>query len=425
MYIGKSDELKNTGIYKDFIKPDHKDYSFAKIPQTIEYILTGDYEESILPKTVFGKFPHHYDKVVLFFLDGFGWKAFNKYANNYKFLKKIKKQTATKISTQFPSTTASQITTIHTGMSVEEHGVYEWYYYEPIVDKIISPLKFSYVGNLQKESLAGIINPKKIFNLPTIYQKFKKRGISSFVFQPEEYTKTSYSSIFLSGAKTISYKDLSYGLKRLQEKLQTDKGKSYYHFYYSEIDRAGHLYGSNSEEFNFAVKNFFNILEKIFFKNLDAEFTNTLCIITSDHGQIDVDPENTKYINVILPEITKFIKTDGQGRLLAPAGGCRDMFFYIKNEYLKEAKNYIKNNLGEYVEVYTIDELINWNIFNKSKITKRFLDRVGNLVILPKSNGNVWWYEKNKFEQKLFGHHGGLTGDESETIFLLHPLYKS
>jgi hypothetical protein len=28
----------------------------------------------------------------------------------------------------------------------------------------------------------------------------------------------------------------------------------------------------------------------------------------------------------------------------------------------------------------------------------------------------VWWYEKGKYEQKFFGHHGGLTPQEMETI---------
>lgn len=422
MVIGNS-KLKRQSIkaYEEFIKLDHEFYSFAKIPQTIEYILTDKHSTSGLPKKIFGKFPHHYNKVVLIFLDGFGWKAFNKYNSKYGFLTKNKGVIATKLSTQFPSTTASEITTLHTGMSVEEHGIYEWFFYEPIVDTIILPLKFSYMADLQKESLSKIINSKKIFNFSTIYQKFNKKKIRSFVFQPDDYAKTSYSSIFLSGSEVIAYKSLYAGMENLFKRIQLDKVKSYYHFYYSEIDNVGHLYGPNSKEFDLAVHNFFDAFNKIFSRDKKMKLSNTLCLITSDHGLIDIDPKETIYINLILPKISEFIKKNHAGELLVPAGGCRDMFFYIKKENLIEAKNYIKNNLGEYVEVYTIDELISRNIFNKRKITQRFLDRIGNLIVLPKSNNSIWWYEKGKFEQKLFGHHGGLTKDEAETILLLYP----
>ena len=43
---------------------------------------------------------------------------------------------------------------------------------------------------------------------------------------------------------------------------------------------------------------------------------------------------------------------------------------------------------------------------------------VANLVALPYRHESVWWYEKDKYEQKYFGHHGGLTPQEMEI-----PLY--
>jgi hypothetical protein len=47
-------------------------------------------------------------------------------------------------------------------------------------------------------------------------------------------------------------------------------------------------------------------------------------------------------------------------------------------------------------------------------ISPRFQSRVGNLVILPYRGESVWWFEKDKFEQKFHGHHGGLTKQEME-----------
>jgi hypothetical protein len=48
-----------------------------------------------------------------------------------------------------------------------------------------------------------------------------------------------------------------------------------------------------------------------------------------------------------------------------------------------------------------------------------FRARAGDLVILPYRGETVWWYEKNKFEQRFRGHHGGLTKEEMEIPLLM------
>lgn len=50
--------------------------------------------------------------------------------------------------------------------------------------------------------------------------------------------------------------------------------------------------------------------------------------------------------------------------------------------------------------------------------TEQFLTRVGNVVILPLAGESVYWYERGKFEQNFYGHHGGLTRDEMEIPLL-------
>ena len=123
-----------------FVRPQYDDYCFSNIPQFVKYLLTGT-GESGLPVDVLGRFPQRYDTVVLFLIDAFGWQFFEKYADDYPFLKRLQRDgSVSKLTSQFPSTTASHITTIHTGLNVGQSGVYEWQYFEPQLDAIISPL---------------------------------------------------------------------------------------------------------------------------------------------------------------------------------------------------------------------------------------------------------------------------------------------
>ncbi|MCX7938993.1 MAG: hypothetical protein N2545_06100, partial [Thermoflexales bacterium] len=46
--------------------------------------------------------------------------------------------------------------------------------------------------------------------------------------------------------------------------------------------------------------------------------------------------------------------------------------------------------------------------------TTVFLERVGNLVVLPAPGETVYIFEKDRFEQKYYGHHGGLSPQEME-----------
>ena len=147
------DKVGKSGFSSSFCKPLYDSYCFSRIPATIEYLLTGK-KLLTLPKDCLQVQDHPYDMVVLFFIDGFGWTFFEKYQDKYPFLFRfVKEGIVSKITSQFPSTTAAHVTTINSGEEVGQTGVYEWFYYEPIVDRMIAPLLFSYAGDKALGSL--------------------------------------------------------------------------------------------------------------------------------------------------------------------------------------------------------------------------------------------------------------------------------
>lgn len=56
------------------------------------------------------------------------------------------------------------------------------------------------------------------------------------------------------------------------------------------------------------------------------------------------------------------------------------------------------------------------------EISPKFRARLGNLVILSHRYESVWWYEKDRFEQRYYGHHGGLTPQEMEIPLVILEL---
>jgi hypothetical protein len=60
--------------------------------------------------------------------------------------------------------------------------------------------------------------------------------------------------------------------------------------------------------------------------------------------------------------------------------------------------------------------------FGPQPPSQRFLDRVGNLVVLPYAGHSTWWFERGKFELAYRGMHGGLSPLEMEIPLLAMAL---
>ena len=130
---------------------------------------------------------------------------------------------------------------------------------------------------------------------------------------------------------------------------------------------------------------------------------------------MEVDPATTIYLNrePAFAGVERFLKSNQKDELLVPSGSPRDMFLYVKDELLDEAQIFLTSRLEGKADVLKTQDLIETGYFGPT-ISESFFSRVGNLIILPYRYQSVWWYVKDKFEQKHYGHHGGLTPEEME-----------
>lgn len=401
------------------IKPDYKENSFNQIIPTIEYFLSGKSKNKRISNKLLDK--KRYNKVILILVDAFGWCFWKKFKKDIKFLKETEKNgIILKLSSQFPSTTTAQITTILTDTPLIQHGMYEWRYFEPKMDEIIIPFKFSLSSSKRINSLKKkLIDPKEIYPTENFYDRFKKNDITSYYFINKFYLKTPYNEIITKGSNFIPTNDWSDTTNKLVSKIKKNE-KAYYFLYIDGVDTVGHEFGPDSKEFKNEIIKSFRGINNLFKKIKETK--NTLLVITADHGMSPVNPKTTIYLNKIFPSIRKYLKRNEKGDLLVPAGGPRDMFLYVKEEYLDELKDKLNLILKNKAEVYKTKDLLKQKFFGDREPSKKFLGRLGNLVILPRYGESVWWYKKGVFEQKYFGHHGGLVKEEMEIPLILIPI---
>ncbi len=398
-----------------FRLPLYDSYCFSNLPQTIlSFFGIG---KPTLPNDTIASFSPQYKKVVLFFIDSFGWDSYQRQLPTSPLLQQLEqKGIVSKLTSQFPSTTAAHVTTLNTGMTVGEHGVYEWNYFEPKLQAVIHPLLYSYAGDKTRNSISdSSLDPSCLFPKNTIHQQLRAHNIPSHSHQPNNITDGHYSQAMLNGSVIHGYRTFTEGLVNLSHQVITES-TGYYYFYYSEFDTITHDYGSDSSQADAQIQLFLHALEKYFFKQISPE---TLVILTADHGHINVSSDKCFYINLDVPEVIPYLKTLPNQQPIIPAGSPQDFFLHVKESKLELTKSILTEKLQGKAEVYRVQDLINQGFFGPT-CSSTFLSRVGNLVIASYTGHSAWWFEEGKFSQHHHANHGGLTPQEMDIPLIIY-----
>jgi predicted AlkP superfamily pyrophosphatase or phosphodiesterase len=413
-----------------FVKPRYTDYGFARIPPTITRLLTGLGPAGLPPGILHG-LPQRYDRVIVFLVDAFGWRFLEQYGEAYPALRRLLDEgVVSKLTSQFPSTTAAHVTCMHTGLPVAESGIYEWHIYEPALGRIITPLLWSFADEKTRDTLLQTgVAPEEVLPTGELYDNLRRSGVRAEIFQPAEYTPSSYTNVVTAGLdddQIHGYRTWPEALIMLRERLLDRRSArpAYYYVYFDKIDTIGHSHGPSSAHFAAEVDHFWTSMERLFFSQFGGRVPETLVVVTADHGQIETDPSTTFYLNRELDAglLARFLKGAQDGSLLVPAGSPRDLFLHIRADYLDEAQAYLAAALEGRAVVMRTSDMIDQGFFGTTRPSQRLLSRIADLVVLPLEGEAVWWYEPGRFVQSLWGHHGGLSPQEMEIPLMCYAL---
>lgn len=414
------DTVRAARLDANHARPMYDSYSFARLPTTIRRLLVPDADGAALPADVLSGLPDQYDKVILVLIDAFGWRFVEPYLSRDPFLRRIAADgSVSMLTSQFPSTTAAHLTTLGTGFPVGTTGVFEWFYYEPTVDRVIAPLMFSFAGDKAPGTLQAVnADPRRLYPTETIPQKLAAEGVRTFTFQDVNYAFSPYSQAVTAGAKMIPFHTPPEALLNLADRTLNTPGKAYFFLYLDTFDTLLHQYRPGAPQTIAEIEMLLGLLEKHLHGGLTGKAHKTLLLLIADHGQIEVVPEQTIYLDERDPSLVDLWRTNRQGQPLVPAGSSRDMFLYVKPDRLAEAQERLTSLLGDAGEVRRVSDLIAVGYFGTTTPSPTFMSRVADLVIFPRPHQMIWWCDQDRFEQKFLGHHGGLTPQEMEIALL-------
>ena len=399
-----------------FCVPRYGGGSFADIPELLRWFLVGGAAPALRPNG-WEQLGRQYDRVIVLFVDAFGWRFFEQFQDHPLLRRFIERGSVTQLTSQFPSTTSAHVTTLYTGQPVGRHGVYEWFYYEPALDAVIAPLLFSFAGDSQRETLIATgIGAEYLLPAPDFIADLLEQGVNVTAFQPREFARSTYSTRLMTGAAIRPNLTLAEALVNVRLQVTGSQGKVCSVLYFGDIDSVGHVHGPAAPQMAAEIDAFLTIVERWLCREIDGKVADTLLMLFADHGQVGMDPRTTIYLNRsrIYGQLEPLLQRGRGGRIIAPAGGPRDFFLHVRDEGLDEAQTLLGSFLAGRAEVVATEALIDAGYFGPGPVADVFRRRVGNLVVLPYAGESVYWYEKDRFEQKHYGHHGGLTRAEME-----------
>lgn len=411
-------------MHPDFILPNDSTLNFSGIPAFVQQQFKGTPDTALAPANWQG-LNQPFKRVVTLFVDAFGWRFFERFQDHPLLRRFARNGSITKLTSQFPSTTCAHVTTLYTGLPVNRHGVYEWFYYEPRVDAVVAPLLFAYAGDEERESLARAgVNAADILPRGHVSAILARQGAQSYIFQPWAFFESTFSKQMGAGARMLPYMTISEGLATITQTLNRATHPIWLVGYFDSFDTVCHIHGPDQPQSDAELDTILTVIQRWLERDMSAGFDHTLVMLIADHGQIDINPATTLYIDQApgFAKLRPLLRTTRREGLLAPAGACRDYFVYAREEHLEEAQYRLAAIVGDRGEVCRVAELIEQGYFGSGAPSKVFQARLGNLVVLPYPGQSVFWLGDGRFQQKFCGHHGGLTPQEMEIPLLLLPL---
>ena len=375
------------------IKPNYEKASIVNLMASILHGL-GNHGNSHLPlDSLNHEHFAHAQNVVLLVIDGLGYN----YLVNQGPQSALHNFMHSRLTTVFPSTTATAITTFMTGLAPQQHGLTGWFTYFRELEDILTvlPVKVRSDGisrenqNIDVRSLYGHI---PIFDL---------LDVDCYMVSPRNIAFSDYSLAHRGKAKTIPYNNLPECFAFTRDLIRNNSNKKYIYTYWPQFDGMAHEKGVGST----AVADHFQEIDAAFSRFInDIKGTNTLVIATADHGIIDSGPDQCI-------ELEHHVQL--RGMLTMPLSGERRMAYcYVKSDRHNDFINYLHNKLENQITAYSSKWLLAQHFYGLGPAHPQLHQRIGDYALVMNNNYSIMDTLPGEKHFYHIGTHGGLSEDE-------------
>ena len=359
-------------------------------------IYLPDYDNSILgiPNSILAHYrakPHHktlpildekllkgYRNIVLLVLDGLGYDALKTHAPDGF----LAENCIAQISSVYPCTTTSALTTFETGLTPLEHAWLGWSMYFKEIGKCVDLFNGHQSGTDRPAAAKSIA--WETIGFRNLFGKIKEVDPAIECCRVSPFGEREYWS------------DTNEAVCKHIEALCKKDGRRYIYAYHFQPDEDMHKFGCNSERVKADIVLFDKQIEQ-----LSTSLTDTLLIVTSDHGLTD----STFSMIEDFPEIEECLLT-------LPNREPRSLSLFIRPEYENVFPERWKKHFGNDFQLMTSEDVLVKGFFGDGIPHNRAKDFLGDYVALATGNRALWYRNEKGEELSFKACHAGLRREE-------------
>lgn len=300
-----------------------------------------------------------------------------------------------RLTSVFPSTTASAITTFLTGLAPQQHALTGWHLYFREVDRIVAPLP------LQPRAPGGApvtLPPHRLFAHGNLFDRIDR---PSWAISPASIVHSPFNVFHAGRATRVAYASVEGMLLALAALARRARRPQFLYAYYPEIDADAHAHGIASD----AVATRLAALDAAFGLFLDAlAGSDTTVVVSADHGFIDAPA-------------ARLIELARHPRLAATltrplCGERRVAYCYVRPGQHERFETYVRERLDHCVALYPSRTLIEQGWFGPGAAHPELASRVGDYTLVMKEDWTIKDWVRGEQRHAQIGVHAGLSTDE-------------
>lgn len=301
------------------------------------------------------------------------------------------------ITSVFPPTTATAITSFLTGDAPQQHGLTGWHTYLRELGCVMTVLpgnpRYGGVGYRQAK-----LDPVKLFGHLPLSERIRTRSI---VVSPTHIAHSDFHLAHLGRSELRTFETLPEMFRQAVQAVRSDSRPKYLHLYWPKLDSIGHEKGMGSEtalahlrEIELALTDFLVGLAR----------TDTLLLVTADHGQIDT--VEADWIGLAdHPELSRCLA-------LPLCGEPRAAFCYVRPGRVEQFERYCREVLGDKLDLVPSEDLVARGLFGLGDPHPRLEERIGDYTLLMRDNNVIREWLPGEKHYTQIGVHGGLSATE-------------